>query len=96
MDRKAETSRSRRLEDDEDDRLLAHAGPHLRACIECTLETGMRRGEILGVQWKHLKLSAGLIELPATVTKTGIPRIVVISTRLASILEMRRCAPDGR
>ena len=60
LDRKAESSRSRRLEDGENDRLLAHAGPHLRACIEATLETGMRRGEILGVQWQHVKVSQGI------------------------------------
>ena len=53
----------------------------------------MRRGEILGVQWKHAKLGSGLIELPATVTKTGIPRVVVISTRLASILECADALP---
>ena len=60
LDRKAESSRSRRLEDGENDRLLAHAGPHLRACIEVTRETGMRRGEILGVQWQHVKVSQGI------------------------------------
>ncbi len=96
LDRKAESSRSRRLEDGEYQRLVQHAGSHLRACIEATLETGMRRGEILGVQWQHVRLSQGLIELPATITKTGIGRVVVISSRLASILAMRRTAPDGR
>ena len=38
----------------------------------------------------------GFIELPAHVTKTGISRNVVISSRLASILEMRKTGPDGR
>ena len=95
LDRKAEGSRSRRLDEGENDRLRAHAGSHLRACIECTLETEMRRGEILGLQWQHVKLTQGIIELPASVTKTGISRAVVISARLASILEMRKTAPDG-
>ena len=95
LDRKAEGSRSRRLEDDENDRLLAKAGTHLRACIEATLETGMRRGEILGLKWADVRLSRGIIELPTSITKTGIARVVAISPRLKLILEMRRTAADG-
>jgi len=34
--------------------------------------------------------------LPATLTKTGTPRRVPISRRLAAVLEMRRHGPDGQ
>ena len=47
LDGKAETPRTRRLEGDEDDRLLAHAEPHLRDLIIAALETGCRVGELL-------------------------------------------------
>jgi len=90
LDTKAEGPRSRRLNDDEETRLLQHAGAHLRACIEATLETGMRRGEILGLQWLHVREQAGVIELPASMTKTGIARHVIITARLAAILDMRK------
>jgi integrase len=89
IDSKAEAPRSRRMEGDEEPRLLAAAGPHLRACIEAALETGMRKGEILGVQWQHVKTDAGIIDVPADIAKTGTARQVVITPRLAAILEMR-------
>ena len=41
----AEGHRRRRLDGDEERRLLNAAGPHLRATIEAALETGCRRGE---------------------------------------------------
>ena len=89
LDGKAETGRGRRLQGDEEARLLAAAGPHLRACLEAALETGMRRGEILGLQWQHVHSTAGIIDLPASVTKTGVGRSVIITSRLAVILAMR-------
>ncbi len=92
MDGKAEGRRARRLEGDEEARLMQHAGAHLQACITATLETGMRRGEILGLQWQHVQEAFGVIDLPATVTKTGIPRGVVITPRLAAVLDMLKTA----
>jgi len=94
-DRKVEGSRSRRLEDGEEERLLAASGTHLRACIEATLDTGMRRAEILGLQWKHVNLRERVIHLPATVAKTETARMVLFSPRLAAIMEMRQLGPDG-
>jgi hypothetical protein len=51
----AEQPRERRLEGDEERRLLDAAGPHLRAVIETALETGCRRGEILALQWRQCR-----------------------------------------
>jgi integrase len=88
LDGKAEGGRSRRLEGDEEDRLQRHAGAHLRACITAILESGMRKGEILGLQWQHVRSSLGEIHLPESVTKTGVSRVVLITPRLAAVLEM--------
>jgi len=96
LDQKAEGSRSRRLEEGEEERLLAAAGTHLRACIEATLDTGMRRAEILGLRWKHVNLRDRVIHLPATVAKTETARVVLFSLRLAAIMEMRQLGPDGK
>jgi integrase len=51
-----ETPRSRRLNADldEDTKLLAACDPHLRSVVECALATGMRRGEILSLQWREI------------------------------------------
>ena len=65
----------------------------LRPLVEAALETGCRRGELLGLQWYQVQLEPRAeIWLPASKTKTGKARRVPISTRLKSILEMRRDA----
>jgi integrase len=68
------------------------SGTHLHARIVATLETGMRRGEILGVQWEHIRTSIGVIDLPATVTKTSVGRQVIITPNLKATLEMLAAA----
>lgn len=88
-----EASRSRRLQGDEGDRLLAACGPHLRFVVEAALETGCRRGELLSMEWQQLELgSRPEVWLPEGKTKTAVARRVPISTRLKALLEMRRTA----
>ena len=92
-----EQARTRRLRAGERERLLAACGDHLRAVVECALETGMRRGEILSLQWSQVRLSPNAqIVLPAWKTKTRRDRTIPISARLRAILEMRRIGPDGK
>jgi len=69
---------------------------HLRALVEAALETGMRKGELLSLQWHQVRAHprAELV-LPAQKTKTKRDRRIPISTRLQAILDMRRTAPDG-
>jgi len=51
-----ELSRRRRLEAGEADRLLAACSTsHLRALVEAALETGMRKGELLSLQWHQVR-----------------------------------------
>lgn len=103
-----EHPRSRRLDADADEetKLLAAAGPHLRTVAEAALETGMRRGEILSLQWLQvdgLKMDGSAVTwapraelvLPWTKTKTRRDRRIPISSRLKAILEMRRFDPAG-
>jgi integrase len=106
-----EPSRSRRLLSEEEKPLLAACGDHLRACVEAALETGMRQGEILSLQWREvvgmtLKTTNGStmmqwepraeIVLLGEKTKTRAHRRVPISSRLKAILEMRRLDPAGK
>jgi integrase len=106
-----EARRSRRLQEGEEEKLLAAAGPHLRAIVEGALETGMRRGEIMSLTWGQIRgmtiekddrqkdrivwAPRAEIFLPASKTKTKTDRRIPISTRLKTILEMRRCDPAG-
>jgi integrase len=108
-----EQPRSRRLNPpeypDEEAKLLAAAGPHLRALIEAALDTGCRSGELLSLTWAQVEgLTLGddgktirwtpkpRLFLPKEKTKTKADRWVPISTRLRSLLEMRRFDPAGQ
>jgi integrase len=89
--------RSRRLEDDEEERLLAACGSHLRALVEAALESGCRKGELLGLQWSQVRASAQRLQLilPAGKTKAGRDLTVPVSARHRAVLDMRRLNPAG-
>ncbi len=103
-----ETPRSRRLNADtnEEAALLATCEPHLRAVVEAALETAMRRGEILSLQWTQVEglrvngpaltwAPRAEIVLTSSKTKTRRERRIPISSRLRAILELRRFDPVG-
>jgi integrase len=103
-----ETPRSRRLNEDTDEesRLLAACRPHLRAVVEAALETGLRSGELSSLQWMQVEgltvngatltwAPRAELVLPWRKTKTRRDRWIPISSRLKSILEMRRFDPAG-
>jgi integrase len=89
-------NRTRRLEGDEEARLLQHAAsPTLRALIVAALETGMRKGELLKLQWQHVKADTNALLLPASITKTDEARDVPMTSRLKATLDLLKHAPDG-
>ena len=110
LDHKAEEPRTRRLEDGEERKLLDHAATqHLKDLIIAALDSGMRLGELLSLQWSQVTLKCAACEsatacthvkkqihLPASKTKTGKARTVPLSQRLMAVLEMRRLGPDGQ
>lgn len=77
--------RERRLVGDEEARLVAAldrpeargARVWLEACIRLALETGMRAGEILSLDWAQVNLSQGVVRL--NMTKNGSARSVPLS-----------------
>ncbi len=87
-----EHARTRRLHPGEEERLLLNANG-LRDVIIAALETGMRRGELLSLQWHQVR---GDVSLPAAKTKSGEARRVPISSVLRAVLEARRNDPDGK
>jgi len=102
MDSKAERARSRRLEGDEERRLLAATGNQLlKDLIVAAIETGCRKGELMSLQWQQVKRAADgsplRIELLAEKTKTRTARTIPIeSDRLVEILARRQRGPDGQ
>jgi len=80
--------RNRRLEGDEENRLIQScaqsANNWLLPLVSFAIETGMRRGEMLSLEWQHVHLSLGWVHLENT--KNGEARDVPLSSRARQIL----------
>jgi hypothetical protein len=63
----------------EEARLLKAANPWLQRLIIAAIETGCRRGELLGLQWAHVDLTRGEISVVGESNKTGDARRLPIS-----------------
>jgi integrase len=88
-----ERRRERLISFEDEERLLACCtGPreHLRALIICALDTGMRRGEILKLQWADVDFASRVITVKAFNTKTMRQRTVAMTARLTDELEALR------
>src|SRR5208337_4586637 len=80
------------LSEDEIQRLLAECPKHLKRIVLCALYTGMRRGEILSLQWDQIK--NGFIYL--TKTKTNESRQIPVNDSLDKMFAgMRKEQPVG-
>lgn len=87
-----EVKRERVLTGEEEFRLLAECEgdwrrSHLRPIVVCALDTGMRLGEILTLTVGDVDLSARLISIRSTHTKTQQSRAVPITRRLLAELQ---------
>jgi integrase len=78
----------------EEDKLLAAAAPHLRSIIIAALDSGMRRGEILGQRFEHIDFSRRLLYVTRSKTAGGEAREIPLTDRLFEELERRR-KPEG-
>ena len=80
--------RKRRLEQGEEERLLAACDrrrtPLLKQLVILAVETGMRRGELLGLRWEHVHLAKRIVHL--ALTKNGESRDVPLSRRATDTL----------
>lgn len=92
----APKGRNRRLEGDEEQHLLAACdrgrNPWMRPLVILAIETGMRRGEILGLRWEHVDLDRRVAHLPNT--KNGEERDVPLSIRATETLTGLKHLPD--
>lgn len=91
-----ETPRERRFRsDDEEEKVLTAANPHLRAVIIAMLDTCCRPGELLSLQWVDVDIAGRQFTVRAEKAKTRRDRRVPISSRLQAVLEMRKLDPAG-
>jgi integrase-like protein len=75
-------SRERFITADEEVKLFAKLTgrrDHIRCVVTIALNTGMRRGEILGLQWEHVNFLARTILVEKS--KTGKPRTIPMNDR---------------
>ena len=92
-----EIPRNRRFENDDDEqRVLAAANPHLRAVIIAMLDTACRPGEISNLQVRDVSIARRELTIRAVTEKMRTERIQPISKRLLAVLELRLLDPAGR
>jgi integrase len=72
----------------------ATRNPWVRWVMIFALETAMRRGEILTLQWKNVEIARRTAYLP--ITKNGRPRSVPLSSKAVEVLQTLPRSIDGR
>ncbi|MCM8778670.1 MAG: tyrosine-type recombinase/integrase [Candidatus Omnitrophica bacterium] len=95
--------RLRYLEKEEIIKLLANCNKHLRPIVVVALNTGMRKGEILGLKWHDVDFRRGIIYLLNT--KNGEKREIPMNEQVkTALIRVRKhlespyifCKPDGK
>lgn len=83
---KSPHGRDRRLSKDEEQAVISalHKTPMVSTIVQIALETGMRRGEILGIESKHIDLQNRTLHIPKT--KTDTPRTIPLSVRAVELI----------
>jgi integrase len=82
--RREENRRLRFLNEDEIERLLDCASDRVRPLLICAMLTGMRRAELLRLQWENVDIERGLIYILES--KSGKPRELPMGRKLIQTL----------
>ena len=90
---KENNSRTRYLEKEQIPGLLDNAAPHLKPILILALFTGMRKSEILTLQWKNINIQQGVIYLLHT--KNGERREVLMNNVVKKTLIAVPKNPDS-
>ena len=96
----APAGRDRVLSEAEEIRLLeeleprGRRNPYMQSLVVAAIETAMRRGELLTLQWEHVDLVRRVAFLP--MTKNGRPRYVPLSSRAVRVIESTGSPRPGR
>lgn len=79
----------------EEIRLIQASPKYLKDAIQIALNTGMRKGEILGLRWNWIDFDEDLILLPQTNTKSQESRKVPMNLIVRKILLERKLMSGG-
>lgn len=89
--------RDRYLSPEEEELLMSafdERYPHLKPIVVIALNTGTRRGEILGLRWDEVDFTRNDISVQRT--KSGKPRSVPMNSRVRQLmLELRAASPEA-
>lgn len=85
--KKGGNARERLLSTEEYLKLLKTAPKHLKPILVVAYNTGMRKGEILGLRWPHIDRAHGFIRLPSEMTKEGKPKAIPMNHHVVQILD---------
>jgi len=93
---RVDNQRNRYLSADEETRLMAQLTgrrKHLYPLVALALGTGMRRGELLNLSWRHVDFLRGVIHVVNT--KTARDRIIPMSQSVREVLIEQRKSQTG-
>lgn len=94
---RGDSKRERRLVDDEELRLLAECdasgNPWLGVAVRLAIETAMRQGELLSLNWKNVDFTRRIALLP--ITKNGEARSVPLSPTALALLKKLPATTSG-
>lgn len=80
----------RTFTDEEIEKLLSELISHARAMVEFALETGLRSGNILKLQWQNVDLPGKHLNIKASSSKSAKPIGIPLSGRAVEILEAQQ------
>jgi len=60
---------------------------YIKHLMRLAVETGMRRGELLDIEWKDVDLARGFIKIPAHKTKTRNDRDIPLTPKAREVIE---------
>jgi integrase len=100
IEKAKENRRDRVMTDDEEQRLLSVCTgerAHLRGLIILAVDTGLRRGELLKLEWSMVDFPARMLRLPGRITKTKKPRTIALTRRAYDELSrLDASCPEGQ
>jgi len=90
MLKKGSNARKRIASMEEYVNLVNAAAEHLKPIIIVAFNTGMRKGEIRNLRWKHIDFENGFIRFPASMVKEDKPKVIPINHHVMAVLDRLR------
>jgi len=85
--------RDRFLQPDEllrlEEALKSEPNPDIKDFVELALSTGLRRSNVLGMQWSWVDDQHWTVTVPRTSTKTGEPYVLPLAPRAVAVIQRR-------